>query len=253
MSREVFALDDVLIASFDLPPNGHEMWISDVSGCLSHVDLRQDKKHARRWDVNGTGQKIGCVSVNPVTPHILATASNDRTLKLWDARKLSSLPISLSSASPSPKSRKSKKEKPEEDLPAMNETEYEEISKYLESKRGPGLLRAEHPHKLSVSSAFWDPSGRRIVSTSYDDTLRVWDIKPSSLVLDTPLKKFDPVVRRNHDCQTGRWLTILKAQWMPSPEVITAVQAVAACHPSRVGRYATGNASGRCVLWAAED
>ncbi|KAG8853385.1 hypothetical protein FRB96_008175 [Tulasnella sp. 330] len=172
MSREVFALDDVLIASFDLPPNGHEMWISDVSGCLSHVDLRQDKNHARRWDVNGTGQKIGCVSVNPVTPHILATASNDRTLKLWDARKLSSLPISLSSASPSPKSRKSKKEKPEEDLPAMNETEYEEISKYLESKRGPGLLRAEHPHKLSVSSAFWDPSGRRIVSTSYDDTLR---------------------------------------------------------------------------------
>ncbi|KAG9001621.1 hypothetical protein FRB93_012047 [Tulasnella sp. JGI-2019a] len=219
LSRELFALDDVLITSFDLPPNGHEVWISDAQGCLSHVDLRQDKKHARRWDINGTGQKIGCVSVNPVTPHFLVTASNDRTLKLWDARKLLSLPISLSSAPPTVKGRGSKKQESDEDLPSMNETEYEEVSKYLTSKRGPGLLRAEHPHNLSVSSAYWDPSGRRIVSTSYDDTLRVWNIKPSSLVLDTPLKKFDPIIRRNHNCQTGRWLSILKAQWMPSPDV----------------------------------
>lgn len=93
-------------------------------------------------------------------------------VRLWDARKLSSLPISVSSAPPATTGRKLKKEEPEEGLPAMNETDYEELSKYLESKRGPGLLRAEHPHKLSVSSAFWDPSGRRIVSTSYDDTLR---------------------------------------------------------------------------------
>lgn len=54
----------------------------------------------------------------------------------------------------------------------MQETEYEDVKKFLSSKKGPSMLRAEHPHKNSVSSAYWDPSGRRISSTSYDDTLR---------------------------------------------------------------------------------
>jgi hypothetical protein len=34
---------------------------------------------------------------------------------------------------------------------------------------------------------------------------------------------------------------------------ITAVQAVTASHPNIVERVATGNGSGRCVLWAPED
>lgn len=54
----------------------------------------------------------------------------------------------------------------------MNETEYDELSKYLESKKGQGLLRGQFPHGYSVTSASWDASGRRIVSTSYDDAIR---------------------------------------------------------------------------------
>ena len=42
----------------------------------------------------------------------------------------------------------------------------------VESAKGKGTLRGEYEHGKSASSAFWDPRGRQIVSTSYDDTLR---------------------------------------------------------------------------------
>ena len=46
------------------------------------------------------------------------------------------------------------------------------VNDYASDTTGKGLLRAEFPHFKSVSSAYWDPRGRQIVSTSYDDTLR---------------------------------------------------------------------------------
>lgn len=46
------------------------------------------------------------------------------------------------------------------------------VEKFIESAKGKGTLRGEYEHGKSVSSAFWDPRGRQIVSTSYDDTLR---------------------------------------------------------------------------------
>lgn len=46
------------------------------------------------------------------------------------------------------------------------------VNHYASGDSGKGLFRAEHPHNKSVSSAYWDPRGRQIVSTSYDDTLR---------------------------------------------------------------------------------
>ena len=42
----------------------------------------------------------------------------------------------------------------------------------VESAKDNGTLRGEYEHGKSASSAFWDPRGRQIVSTSYDDTLR---------------------------------------------------------------------------------
>ena len=39
----------------------------------------------------------------------------------------------------------------------------------------PERAMAEFEHNKSVSSAYWGPRGREIVSTSYDDTLRSED------------------------------------------------------------------------------
>jgi len=48
----------------------------------------------------------------------------------------------------------------------------------MESAKGKGTLRGEYEHEKSASSAFWDPRGRQIVSTSYDDTLRRMLVPP---------------------------------------------------------------------------
>ncbi len=46
------------------------------------------------------------------------------------------------------------------------------VDEFKASKGGTATLRAECKHDKSVTSAYWDPRGRAIVSTSYDDTLR---------------------------------------------------------------------------------
>ncbi|KAJ4475167.1 WD40-repeat-containing domain protein [Lentinula edodes] len=264
VSREIFTNDETLICSMDLVPNGHEMWISDAAGGVTHLDLRQDKSKAKWYQLSD--QKIGCVSVNPSRPDFLLTASNSKELRIWDTRKLRSMATASSSDE------------------SIIEFDSAFVTKYRESKEGVGCLRGEWRHDKSVSSAYWDPRGRSIVSTSYDDAIRIWDIHSPAFEGYKPFPSARPFCRISHNCQTGKWLTILRAQWNPNPEVyphftianmnhsldiisckgeriarlsdpskITAVQAVTCSHPSIVERAATGNASGRCVLWAPED
>ena len=54
----------------------------------------------------------------------------------------------------------------------MLELELGSVDEFRASKAGSATLRAEWKHDKSVTSAYWDPRGRSIVSTSYDDTLR---------------------------------------------------------------------------------
>ncbi|KAI9466345.1 WD40 repeat-like protein [Lactarius psammicola] len=260
ISREVYAMDKVLITSMDLPPASHEMWLSDAEGWITHLDLREDKSKHRAYQVSD--QKIGCVSVNPTNPAFILTASNNRSLKVWDVRKL-------------------------QKLPAQNgifELNLAGVGEFRASKGGTATLRAESKHDKSVTSAYWDPRGRAIVSTSYDDTLRIWDLRPSLMATEVPFPNFKPVTKIRHNCQTGKWLTMLKAQWSPNPDVyphftvgdlehsldifgckgeflaklsdkerVSATQAVTCSHPNVVERAASGNGSGRCVLWAPAD
>ena len=79
VSREIFSTEETLISSIDLTPTGHEMWISDAVGGLTHLDLREDKSKARWFGLSDV--KIGTVSINPRDPCFLLTASNSRVLK----------------------------------------------------------------------------------------------------------------------------------------------------------------------------
>ncbi|VDB83034.1 unnamed protein product [Peniophora sp. CBMAI 1063] len=261
ISSELFHLEDTLINCLDVVPGSHEMWLSDASGGVTHLDLREDTQKTSRW-YQLSDQKIGSLSVNPTNPAFLLTASNTRLMKIWDARKLSKIPAAGDSL----------------------DFDAEKVAEFSKSKPGKAMQRGEFEHGKSVSSAYWDPRGRSIVSTSYDDTLRLWEVNPSMMAKDVPFKDFKPLSRIKHNCQTGRWLTVLKAQWSSNPDVyphftvgnmdhsvnvysakgellanlrdnakITAVQAVTCSHPSVVERIATGNGSGRCVLWAPAD
>jgi len=78
ISQEIFSSEH-LITSMDLPVGGHEMWISDSSGGLTHLDLREPKDKACRYSLSAA--KIGTVSINPTSPHFLLMASNSRELK----------------------------------------------------------------------------------------------------------------------------------------------------------------------------
>ncbi|KLO13552.1 WD40 repeat-like protein [Schizopora paradoxa] len=249
-SEEVFSMDEVLINSFDMPPTGNEIWASDELGGLSHIDLREEKGKARRWELSD--KKTGCVSINPVKPHLLLVSSNNRTLKIWDSRNLTDMPLIEGS----------------EDTPPTYDLG--SVETYISENEGTRL--ADYPHNKSVTAGYWDPRGTRIVSTCYDDRLRYKRKTFSS---------FKPFCSVMHDCQTGRWVSMLKAQWSPNPDVyphftvgnmkhsldifsckgellarlqdptvISAVQAVTCSHPGIVERAASGNASGKCILWA---
>jgi len=45
-----------------------------------------------------------------------------------------------------------------------------------------------------------------------------WNVWPGELRKDGVLKTFKPGGEVTHDCQTGRWLTVFRAQWSPNPE-----------------------------------
>ncbi|KAH9934672.1 WD40-repeat-containing domain protein [Fomitopsis serialis] len=261
----VFSMDDALITCIDLPVTGSEMWISDAEGGLTHLDLREDKSKARWFQVSN--EKVGSVSVNPTAPHYLVTASNSRAMRIWDTRKLQNIGGDSASETENP-----------------NDFNQNIIEEYLGSPKGKGCLRADWQHGKSVSSAYWDPSGKSVLSTCYDDLLRLWEFSGSVLKSTSTFPSSRPSNQIRHSCQTGRWVTVFKAQWSPNPDYyphftvgnmersldiysgkgelvarladrtkISAVQAVTCSHPNVLERVASGNASGRCVLWAPAD
>ncbi|GAA5989135.1 hypothetical protein JCM10908_001175 [Rhodotorula pacifica] len=239
--------EDTLIHSFDFDPTGNQLWASDNDGGLIWRDLRQPMTKAKRWEIDR--YKVGCISINQANPDLAATAHLKRYMALWDLTKLRGM---------------SEDAKPDDIV--------------MEAQ----IVSCEH--EKACSSAYFDPTGTRLASTSYDDSIRVWDIDASNL---RSLKKaystapFSPVKRIPHNCQVGRYVTVLRAHWSTVPSLpphlhigsmdrsvdlyspdgnsiarmydadwITAVPAVTACHPTRPDRYYGGSASGKISFWS---
>jgi WD40 repeat protein len=151
---------ELLIGSIDLDPtNSDIVWFSTNNGYVGRCDTRLRKsRNTNLYPL--LEKKIGCISLNPSADrsHYIATSSLDRTLRIWDTRNLS------------------------EDVDDI--TSLKAIS--------------EFPHGKSVTSAYWSPNGKQLVSTSYDDTLRIFNINNTSVPsLESPIKI-------HHNCQTGR-------------------------------------------------
>ncbi|KAM0551342.1 hypothetical protein ACHAPJ_008448 [Fusarium lateritium] len=213
------------------------LFFSTLDGGVGRYDTRTSDD-AEIWTLSE--QKIGGFSLHPLQPHLLATASLDRTLKIWDLRKITG----------------------KGDL------------------RHPALL-GEHESRLSVSHASWSPGGQ-IATSSYDDTIKIYDFSAASSWKpghDISADTMEPAHRVRHNNQTGRWVTILKPQWQKRPddgiqkfvignmnrfvdvfasdgsqlaqldgEGITAVPAVAHFHPSR-DWVAGATSSGKLCFW----
>lgn len=156
------ATEGHLLSSFDLTQDGRELWISDSGGGLQHLDIRE-RSRLRRWQLTEK-EKVGCVSVNPIVPHLLLSSSNNRTLRMWDSRYLQKVELSTEDDGSDIKS--------DQDDGRVFESTWEDVQHYLDTNNGPKCLWGEWKHRQSVTSAFWDVTGHRVVSTSYDDTVR---------------------------------------------------------------------------------
>lgn len=79
--------EDVPLSAIDVPLTDKNLvYFSTLNGALGKVDIR-DPKSTETWQLSDN--KIGGFSLNPREPHLVATASLDRTIKIWDLRKIS--------------------------------------------------------------------------------------------------------------------------------------------------------------------
>ncbi|KUI71832.1 DNA damage-binding protein cmr1 [Cytospora mali] len=230
--------EDLPISAIDMAPNDHNTIIfSTLSGSVGRFDFRT-RDDTEIWGLSDS--KIGGFALHPNAPHLFATASLDRTMKIWDMRKVSG--------------------KGDMRHPALVGEHESRLSVSHASWSPAGhIATSSYDDTIKIydfpESATWkvghDVSGK--------------DMKPDHIV--------------KHNNQTGRWVTILKPQWQRRPadgiqkfaignmnrfvdvfgadgeqlaqldgDGITAVPAVAHLHPTQ-NWVVGGTASGKVCLW----
>jgi hypothetical protein len=138
-------------------------------------------------------------------------------------------------------------------------------------KWAPKSSLADFEHDKACTSARFSPSGHALLTTSYDNTCRVFTADDKS--------SWDSAGRvLRHDNETGRWITHFEALWITDAtflignmrrkldvfslssrssapyscshdELVTSIPAVNCVHPVRP-YVASGNASGKVYLWS---
>ncbi|CAI5990419.1 unnamed protein product [Closterium sp. NIES-64] len=146
------------------------------------------------WEIHE--KKVGTISFCPGQEEIIATASTDRTVCLWDVRKM------LGGG----EGGGGKRRKTEEGQGGS---------------AGTALFHAAHsaasvtplmklPHARATNSAYFSPDGAFLVSTSYDDTIRLWKRDQWKQAILAPSKSTPPSpkprISKKHNNQTGRWV-----------------------------------------------
>ncbi len=146
---EAFVNENYTYTHFDMDSTGQVIYFSTNEGMVGIKDIREPTTVFTGRNLHY--KKVGCVSLNSKHPNLMVTASLDRTMCLWDVRKLSS---------------------------------ERKIQEFTFTK--------------SVTSAFWSPTGDRVVSTSYDDFLRVFSYDEE--------KKLKERVQIPHNNQVGQYV-----------------------------------------------
>ncbi|CAL9735743.1 DNA damage-binding protein Cmr1p [Monosporozyma servazzii] len=208
------------------------LFLTTLSGEFTQFDIRENNKSIEFKRL--ADKKIGSMSINPQKPYQIATGSLDRTLKLWDLRKMV--------------------KKPEW-------SQYDDFSSHE--------IVATYDSRLSVSAVSFSSNDNTLVCNGYDDTVRLFDVSDEGLTSDA----LTPKLTITHNCQTGRWTSILKAKFKPNENIFAianmkrafdiytsdgkqlahlstpTVPAVVSWHPSQ-NWISGGNSSGKVFLYA---
>jgi len=219
------------------------LYFTTLTGLFGIHDTRVSNATTTTELLRLSEKKIGGFSIHPLHPHLLATASLDRHLKLWDLRKISG--------------------KGEARLPTLVGEHESPLSVSHAAFNAAGQIATSSYddtikiHNLSDCGAW-----------SAGKTLTDAEISPSTVI--------------RHNNQTGRWVTILRPHWQAIPSSvgggaqrfcianmnrfvdiyagngeqlaqlgggnITAVPAVAVFHES-MDWVAGGTGSGKLALW----
>lgn len=219
------------------------LYFTSLNGSFGVHDARTGATSPPAHMLQLSEKKIGGFSVHPQHPHLLATASLDRMLKLWDLRKITG--------------------RGDAKMPVL-------IAEH-ESKLSISHAAFNAAGQIATSS--YDDTIK--VHTLHDPS--AW--LPGHALSD---EEFKPSTVIPHNNQTGRWVTILKPHWQAHPtdvgggkqrfcignmnrfvdiyagtgeqlaqlggDGITAVPAVAAFHEN-MDWVAAGTASGKLCLW----
>ncbi len=231
--------DEEGISALEQPStDSNLLYFSRLDGTFGRVDIRDPIKSQKIWQLQG--KKIGGFSLHPLNPHLFATASLDRTLKIWDLRKPS-----------------------QTDSNAEPQLLYEHESRL-------SVSHAAWNAAGQISTSSYDDT----IKIHNFPSAKEWEIGHHLEKEDVK-----PAVTIKHNNQTGRWVTILKPQWQQRPEDgiqkfvignmnrfvdvysgmgeqlaqlggdgISAVPAVAQFHPSK-NWVVGGTASGKLCLW----
>ena len=211
------------------------LYMTTLSGEFATIDIRENWETGRNVPYRRlSDKKIGSMAINPKNVYQIATGSLDRTLKIWDIRKL------------------------------VDKPEWSQYEDYPSHE-----IVATYDSRLSVSAVSYSPTDDTLVCNGYDDTIRLFDIPSDTAELE-------PKLTIKHNCQTGRWTSILKARFKPDKNmfaianmrraidvytsggkqlahlVTATVPAVVSWHPSR-NIVAGGNSSGKVFLFVGQD
>ena len=244
VSTEVYAPEEL---DMDDPVSGvsipqtdpNLLYFATLQGAFGIHDSRTPARSTPQELIQLSDKKIGGFSIHPQQPHLLATASLDRTLKLFDLRSFSG--------------------KGNLRMPSLLGEHESRLSVSHASFNAAG----------QIATSSYDDTIK-----IYDLPSAGMGISPGKA-----LSSFEPDRTLPHNNQTGRWVTILKPQWQAAPsegaqkfcignmnrfvdvyagsgeqiaqlsgEGITAVPEVAVFH-DQMDWVAAGTASGKLALW----
>ena len=230
--------DDLAISSISIPPTEPNLvFFSTLEGSLGRHDMRTPKD-TEIWQLSD--KKIGGFSLHPLYPYLAATASLDRTLKIWDLRKIT--------------------DDGESAMPHLITEHESRLSVSHASFSAAGHVATSSYDDTIKIYSFADAGSWKAGHSIDSETL-------------------NPTATIRHNNQTGRWVTILKPRWQERPsdgiqkfvignmnrfvdvyassgeqlaqlggDGISAVPAVTQFHPSQ-DWVAGGTASGKLCLW----
>lgn len=182
------------------------LYLTTLEGNFYKHDMRTKFNMKAKDLLRLHDKKIGSFSINPNNSQQIATASLDRSLRIWDLRNVSNC----------------------------------EWSDYSE-QYSPHLYGG-FTSRLSISGVDWNQENR-LVCNGYDDNIYVFDLsgndqlplvnewkqdytpnfkkskkKDDDEEVELPLDTIKPFTKIRHNCQTGRWVSILKSKWQAQPQ-----------------------------------